>query len=670
MRALDSWGDISEFGEADDFVVPVFEEGGPSSAREEPDSGGRNDWVHEPTVGLGEDVGDEVLAYVTNSVNVPLSLENFYEACNEQGTLPTTDAEPVFDDVIDLTNTDGCAPVSAEEDTIFIGRVFKDKEEMQNTISIYAIKRLFHFKQTRSDTKRLVFVCVDPSCRWRVFGHVVSANSKNFEVRTATLTHTCTIVTRAKYAKHASAKVIGSVLQRKYANGVRGPRAVDIPDIVLQELKVSVTYMKAWYAKEAAICKSRGSEERSYELLSGYMYLLKQGNPGTVYKLEYKMGEGGTKIFKYLFFSLRASIASIKHMRKVVLVDGTRIKVKFKGVLLTASMQDANFQVFPIAFGIVDSENNDAWTWFFRQLSDILPDAEDLVIVSDRRRSIYAGLSAVYPLAFHGACVVHIERNVRHYSGKGLASLVGKAARAFNVGDFKFWYSEIRTRSQKCAAYLDAIPLEHWTQAYCPAQRYNIMSSNIAEALNGAIAKIVELPIVTMVESIRTKLMQWFCIRRAKAEKLVNKPDPVTPNVNKLMLRYHEASAGLAVKAVSAWSYQVSSTEEKTYYVDLQEKTCSCKQFQKLHITCCHALAAARVNKIFIPSLVGRMYYVNVWLDEYREYVYPVPNQGDAEVPEAVEQTMFKPPTNPPGPGRRRKRRIPSTGEHVVMYLV
>lgn len=137
----------------------------------------------------------------------------------------------------------------------------------------------------------------------------------------------------------------------------------------------------------------------------------------------------------------------------------------------------------------------------------ILPDSEDLVIVSDRHRSIYAGIGHVYPKAFHGACAVHIERNVRQFAGKGLSCLVGKAARAFNVGDYRFWYAEIALRSTRCAEYLDGISLEHWTQAYCEAKRYNIMSSNVAEALNSAIAKIVELPIVTMVESIRTKLM-------------------------------------------------------------------------------------------------------------------------------------------------------------------
>ncbi|KAG7564838.1 Zinc finger SWIM-type [Arabidopsis suecica] len=665
-RSLDkplSLQDTDDMGDEVGTMPPT--DAGPSAVEEPQDAVISNAWMEEPRHSRERHVRDDVLAYLNRSLDKPLSLEDTDDMGDEVGTMPPTDAEPVFDDVIDLTNTDGCAPVSAEDDAIYIGRVFKDKVDMQNTLAVYAIKRMFHFRQTRSDPRRLIFVCVDPRCRWRVFGHRVSDNSKNFHVRTMTLTHSCTIAARSQYGKQASAKVIGSVLEKKFANGLRGPRAADIPDIVLEELKVSVTYMKAWHAKEAAVRKSRGSDEESYKLLAGYMYLLREGNPGTVYKLEHKLSAKGSKQFKYLFFALGASIAGIPHMRKVVLVDGTAIKAKFKGVLLAASMQDANFQVYPIAFGIVDSENAPAWTWFFRQLSALLPDSEDLVIISDRHRAIYAGLLEVYPLAFHGACAVHIERNVKHFSGKGLACLVGKAARAFNVGEFKEHYVEICSRSKKCGEYLDAIPLEHWTQAYCNAKRYNMMSSNIAEALNSALAKIVELPIVSMVESIRTKLMQWFCFRRAKAKRLLSLPEPITPNVNKLMMRYHTASAGLNVKGVSDWSYQVSTPEGKSYYVDLQKKTCSCQQFQKLLIPCPHALAAARINGVHIPTLVGDVYKLTVFHAAYEQFIFPVPNQGDAEVPEVVEQEQFNPPRNPPGPGRRKKRRIPSAGENV-----
>ncbi|XP_020876702.1 uncharacterized protein LOC110227283 isoform X2 [Arabidopsis lyrata subsp. lyrata] len=657
--------------------------------------------VGEPSVPVGErlsvpagddvDVGAAVLTYVTQgTANEEIDLNtvagvtpNIRPAPTDVPAIPATtqaseidngmpeltqreDAAPVYDDIYEVTATEGSDNDSAEGDVIYRGRVFKNKVDVQNTLAIYAIKRLFHFRQTKSDTERLIFVCVDQHCPWRVFARVVSPFSENFEIRTCTLTHTCSITARSQYGKQASAKVIAEVLKDRYANGLPGPRAVDIPDIVLQELKVSINYMKAWYAKEAAVFASRGSDERSYELLGVYMHLLQKGNPGTVYKLEYTKAANGVKQFKYLFFSLGASIAGIRTMRRAVLIDGTTIKSKFKGVLLTASMQDANMQVFPIGFGIVDSENELAWTWFLRELSLLLPDAEDLVIVSDRHRSIYAAKRHIYPLAFHGACAVHLVRNVRsNCHGTGVAGLVAKAARAFNVGDFEEWFKEIVKRDHKCAAYLDVIPREHWTQAYCPAKKYNIMSSNITEALNGALAKIVELPILSIVESIRTKLMEWFCLRREKGKRLSVFPDPITPNVNKLLLRYQADSADMPVKPVSAMSFQVGDGK-KNYYVDLEKKTCTCLLFQKLEIPCSHALAAARLRGIYVPALISSHYTLATFCEAYAEYIFPVPNQCDEVIPAVVEQTQFIQPINPNGPGRRKKKRIPSAGEFTA----
>jgi len=404
------------------------------------DESQHDDAAREESLTPATNISEAVLAFHQPEPSPPLSPLDRND--NYGSDLAFSDAEPVFDDVYNLTFVDGCAPASSEEDAIYIGRMFKDKEHMRTTLSIYAIKRLFHFKQTRSDPGRLIFVFVDRRCRWRVYA-------------------------------------------------------------------VSAGLCCRWYAKEAAIMRCRGSDEDSYKLLAVYMHSLQQANPGTRYKLEYTEAVAGSKQFKYLFFAIGACVAGMKYMRRVVLIDGTAIKDKFKGVLLTVSMQDANFMVFPIAFGIVDSESEPAWSWFLRQLTTILPDAADVVIVSDRHRSIYAAMGQVYLEAFHGACAVHIERNVRlKFPKKGVSNLVSKAARAFNETNYGGLYKEIERRSPGCSAYLDAIPKPHWTQAYCDAKRYNLMSSNIAESLNSALAKIIELPIVTMVEAIRTKLMK------------------------------------------------------------------------------------------------------------------------------------------------------------------
>ncbi|CAN6928836.1 unnamed protein product, partial [Brassica oleracea] len=47
----------------------------------------------------------------------------------------------------------------------------------------------------------------------------------------------------------------------------------------------------------------------------------------------------------------------------MLIVDGTHLGGKYKGVLLTTSGQDAKFQIFPLAYAIVDSEDEESWTW-------------------------------------------------------------------------------------------------------------------------------------------------------------------------------------------------------------------------------------------------------------------------------------------------------------------
>jgi len=92
-----------------------------------------------------------------------------------------------------------------------------------------------------------------------------------------------------------------------------------------------------------------------------------------------------------------------------------------------------------VAFGVMDSENDVSWTWFFNQLFSILPHSHDLVFVSYRHNSIHSALRTVYPLAKHGACAVHLYQNFksRFRRQKGMPYLVSKAAYAYTVAEFR-----------------------------------------------------------------------------------------------------------------------------------------------------------------------------------------------------------------------------------------
>ncbi|XP_010446068.1 PREDICTED: uncharacterized protein LOC104728837 [Camelina sativa] len=221
------------------------------------------------------------------------------------------------------------------------------------------------------------------------------------------------------------------------------------------------------------------------------------------------------------------------------------MKGKYKGFLVAASGKDGNIQIYPLDFGVVEVENDAGWVWFLKNLSKFVPDEEDLVFVSDRHASIYSALAKVYPLAHHAACSVHLFQNVKHiYNCGGLAGLVSKAGRAYTVGDFRYWWRQIEETKQECAEYLLNIGLPHWTLSHFPGNRYNLMSSNISESLNAAMQKVVDYPIMSMVEVIRAMLMRWFWCRRTFAGKTRTR---CTPEIEELLIDHLKESLNCAV---------------------------------------------------------------------------------------------------------------------------
>lgn len=81
--------------------------------------------------------------------------------------------------------------------------------------------------------------------------------------------------------------------------------------------------------------------------------------------------------FMYMLVATNSSIKGYDYMRKVIVVDGTHLRGKYDGCLLTPSAsylltpsaQDGNYQIFPLAFEIIDGENDSSWEWFFRSFS-------------------------------------------------------------------------------------------------------------------------------------------------------------------------------------------------------------------------------------------------------------------------------------------------------------
>ncbi|XP_073121694.1 uncharacterized protein [Henckelia pumila] len=153
---------------------------------------------------------------------------------------------------------------------------------------------------------------------------------------------------------------------------------------MMQNKGVEISYFKAWRGRQVALDKLLGSPEESYRILPSYLHMVKQVNKDSITDLV----TDSTGRFKYMFLAYGECIDGFRRIRKVISIDGTFLKCKYRGCLLVATAQDGDFRQYPIAWAIVDSENDDSWSWFLHKLKEFIHDDPDLVIISDRHISI------------------------------------------------------------------------------------------------------------------------------------------------------------------------------------------------------------------------------------------------------------------------------------------
>ncbi|CAA7044695.1 unnamed protein product [Microthlaspi erraticum] len=570
------------------------------------------------------------------------------------------DIPPLFDDT--TYDNDDIPDLDIDEAAcrIEVGRLFSSKEECQIALAIYAIKGMFQFKQTTTKRHYFILSCPDSRCDWRIRAREVG-DCGMYEIQRAQLNHSCSIDTRNAYKKRASSRVIAAVFKAKYGDPEKGPRAAELQRMVLEDLRVNASYMKCYRAKEKATIEVRGTEEESYLKLPTYLHMLKLANPGTVADLEIDVDEEGHKRFMYVFLAFGASIRGFRKLRPVVSIDGTHLWGKYKGVLLTAVGQDANCQLFPLAYAVVDAEDEESWTWFLKKLEKILADSPTLTIVSNRHPAIYPAMKVAYPRAVHVACIVHLARNVGStFVNKGLAKLVKLAAYAYRVKTFNMIFDKIRSTSSECARYLEKAGMGHWTRVYCKGERYNMMTSNACEQLNKALKEGRGCPIVELLQFIQSMMTRWFSCRRKKSLKCRG---GVTPEVEKQIMIHRTEVVGSSVNLVSNWTCQVVGQFGERNLVQLKERKCSCKKFDRLKIPCGHALLAGDSLGLLPSSLSGHVFKPDAWQETYSDIICPEGDPKDEVIPEDVGELLIMPPRNRRGLGRRKVARIPSKGE-------
>ncbi|XP_062086287.1 uncharacterized protein LOC133792401 [Humulus lupulus] len=283
-----------------------------------------------------------------------------------------------------------------------------------------------------------------------------------------------------------------------------------------------------------------------------HLYAMKQNFEFVVKKSDFVTEED---LFKYCFFSLGVSRRGFHTCRPVLCVDVTFLKTKYGGQMLCVVVLDANNHLYPVAFGIVDSENHDSWKYFMSKLKEAIGEVEDLAFVSDRHASITHALETIFPDAYHGACYHHISMNaVAKFKTGHCHVLMYNAAYAFRKSELRANFEKIKSKDPVIAQYLEGMGFDKWSCAYFPGNRYNIMTSNYVESFNNKTRDARSFPITTFVEFIRFTLQSWFCDRRETSEKTTTN---LAPTYEKNLVDMAEKARFLIPYAIGRHEFHV-----------------------------------------------------------------------------------------------------------------
>ncbi|XP_062110959.1 uncharacterized protein LOC133822593 [Humulus lupulus] len=406
----------------------------------------------------------------------------------------------------ELHNT--CLIIDPHVEKISIKQVFRDKSVVVDAMNMYSIKHNYQHKVKRSSKTDYVLVCLDDECKW--YFHASSLGKTDmFKIRSFEEIHTCSLSVICGDHRQATSTLVGNILKRKLMNPKKILTPNDIVDDMMDDYSVSISYQKAWRGKEKALELSRGRPDESYQILPSFLFMLQQKNPGTITDLVMD----NENRFKYLFFAIGISIENWQHCTPIVVVDGTFLKSMYGGTLLSASSQNTNRKIFPLAFAIVDSENDASWEWFMRKLKESYGEREGQCIISDRHKSIEKATLKVYPRIMHGYCGYHLLQNIKKKikrGGEELKNALEGASKAYNMDEFERYMCDLDRVDGRIRSYLaNEVGFEKWTRVFSPNKRFSTLTSNIAESINSALNAARELPVSLLVESIRCLVQKW-----------------------------------------------------------------------------------------------------------------------------------------------------------------
>ncbi|XP_060200585.1 uncharacterized protein LOC132628838 [Lycium barbarum] len=281
------------------------------------------------------------------------------------------------------------------------------------------------------------------------------------------------------------------------------------------------------------------------------------------------------------------------------------------------------------------------WTWFFEclKMSLELKDGLGVTFISDMQKGLVDAVKHTLPNSHHRYCVRHIEANWQKKWRSGqMKKLMWWCAWSTYEEDFKDQLKKLGELSKEdnysAAKDLLHYPPQSWCRAYLDTKCKNMMvDNNFTESFNSWILEARRIPIIRMLEEIRTKVMRAIA---------------------------HYCK----VEYNGDYGYEISEGEDR-HIVDLSQKRCTCRVWKLSGIPCPHAIKAILYDKGEHMDEMHWFYSKEAYSLTYKNKLQPVRGQqfwkiteAQAMEPSDIAKTVGRPKerrNREPDEARKRK---------------
>ncbi|KAF8408008.1 hypothetical protein HHK36_007148 [Tetracentron sinense] len=516
-----------------------------------------------------------------------------------------------------------------------VGMLFGNVTEFREALRDYVIQEGFEIVRDKNEKTWVTAHCSAEGCLWRIHASPLP-DGVTFKIKTFQFEHTC--VRGTKNTNATSTWIAKKLAKRLRAN----------PDMKIDGIR-------------SEIRETYGIEPSNMQLYRA------RTNSGSLVKIQYdRTNLSVNPTFKRFFICFQAMKSGfLEGCRPFIGLDGCHLKGPYGGVLLAGIALDGNNGLFPVAFAIVEGETKESWSFFLYYLHSIIgtnTNRMPLCFMTDRQKGVVEAINKIVPEATHRVCGRHLYNNFKKkFPGLNLRNHFWVAARAYNSRVFNFAMDKMKRDKKDAYEWLIEKPLHSWSRhAFDPRVRSDHVTNNMTESFNQWVGDLRGKPILTLVDSLRVKLMGRIHCRYDKAcawESLV------TPKIRQKLNVIRQDSRMCIVVFAGGEEYEVTEGVSR-FVVNLHAKSCACRAWEISGLPCKHAAACIARKRANLEEYCDEYYSKATYLRAYGGIIHPISDESMWPVGnhEVVEPPPFRRLPGRPKKNRRRELDEPTPG--------